>query len=256
MLNKYSGIIFDYGGTLDTCGDHWSEVIWDAYRHESVPVNKQAFREAYIYAERALAVNPVVKPDFHFADILRVKIRLQFAFLSGKELLYTGKDDAEKQKRLDTLLDFTDRQAEVTATGMAEHINGITNNLLDKNRSVLEYIRQKGMPMVLVSNFYGNIGTVLRDACMNTYFQKVVESATVGVRKPNPAIFALGVCALNVPCSEVLVVGDSYSKDILPAKELGCRTIWIKGRQWDDAVYDESVCDAVVTRLAEIKKFI
>lgn len=256
MLNKYSGIIFDYGGTLDTCGDHWSEVIWDGYRHESVPVSKQAFREAYIYAERALAVNPVVMPDFHFADILRVKIRLQLAFLAGKDLLYTGKDDAEKQKRLDTLLDFTDGQAEVTAAKMAEYINGITNKLLDENRSVLEYIRQKGLPMVLVSNFYGNIGTVLRDAGMDTYFLKVVESAAVGVRKPNPAIFALGVCALNVPCSEVLVVGDSYSKDILPAKELGCHTIWIKGRQWDDAVCDESICDAVVTRLAEIKKFI
>ena len=27
------GIIFDYGGTLDTRGDHWSEVIWKAYLH-------------------------------------------------------------------------------------------------------------------------------------------------------------------------------------------------------------------------------
>lgn len=79
MANKYSGIIFDYGGTLDTRGDHWSEVIWDGYRHESVPVGKQAFRDAYVYAERVLAVNPVVKADFHFADILRAKIRLQLA---------------------------------------------------------------------------------------------------------------------------------------------------------------------------------
>lgn len=256
MGNKYSGIIFDYGGTLDTRGDHWSEVIWDGYVHEQVAVNKQAFRAAYVYAERALAVNPIVKTNSHFIDILNAKIRLQLAFLCGRELLYTGKDDAEKQQQLCSLLNFSEEQINATATRIAEYINGITKSLLDENRSVLEYIRQKGLPMVLVSNFYGNINTVLCDAGIDTFFQKVIESAVVGVRKPNPAIFALGVCALDVPCSEVLVVGDSYTKDILPAKELGCHTVLIKGRQWESAVCDESICDAVVTRLADIKELI
>ncbi|MFC2493522.1 MAG: HAD family hydrolase, partial [Prevotella sp.] len=26
------GIIFDYGATLDTNGDHWGQVIWHAYQ--------------------------------------------------------------------------------------------------------------------------------------------------------------------------------------------------------------------------------
>ena len=28
---QLKGIIFDYGGTLDTDGLHWSEVLWTAY---------------------------------------------------------------------------------------------------------------------------------------------------------------------------------------------------------------------------------
>ena len=28
------GIIFDYGGTLDTRGDHWSEVLWQGYEQK------------------------------------------------------------------------------------------------------------------------------------------------------------------------------------------------------------------------------
>ena len=99
------GIIFDYGGTLDTRGDHWSEVIWQGYEHfgigvsddeeveAGVSIDKASYRLAYVYGERALAVNPIVKPDFHFVDILREKIALQLAFLSGKCLLPTGKDD-------------------------------------------------------------------------------------------------------------------------------------------------------------------
>ena len=32
------GIIFDYGGTLDTRGDHWSEVLWQGYEHFGIGV--------------------------------------------------------------------------------------------------------------------------------------------------------------------------------------------------------------------------
>ena len=49
------GIIFDYGGTIDSHGDHWSEVIWDGYRDAGVPVGKADFRDAYVETERELA---------------------------------------------------------------------------------------------------------------------------------------------------------------------------------------------------------
>ena len=91
----------------------------------------------------------------------------------------------------------------------------------------LEHLKQKGYPMVLVSNFYGNINQVLKDAGIDGYFEDVIESAVVGVRKPNPAIFALGVCALDLPASQVLVVGDTYGKDIVPAHKLGLSLIHI-----------------------------
>ena len=67
------GIIFDYGGTLDTRGDHWSEVLWQGYEHfgigvaddeevePGVSIHKQAFRDAYVYGERALAVNCILQ---------------------------------------------------------------------------------------------------------------------------------------------------------------------------------------------------
>ncbi len=253
---KISGIIFDYGGTLDARGDHWSEVIYDGYCQCGVEIDKTAYRDAYVYGERALAVNPIVTPDFHFVDILYAKLRLQLQFLSGRNLLDTGKDDAEKQALLTRNLGFDDNHIESVARRVADHISKATNELLEENRLILEQLRQKGLPLVLVSNFYGNIHTVLRDANLDGYFKDIVESAVVGVRKPNPAIFALGVCALDVPASEVLVVGDTYSKDIVPAHQLGCRAIWIKGRQWEEKTYDESICDAVITRLDEMLAYV
>jgi putative hydrolase of the HAD superfamily len=36
-----------------------------------------------------------------------------------------------------------------------------------------------------------------------------------------------------------VVIGDTYSKDIAPAKAAGCTTIWLKGQEWETtAVHD------------------
>lgn len=271
------GIIFDYGGTLDTRGDHWSEVLWQGYEHfgigvaddeevePGVSISKQAFRDAYVYGERALAVNPIVTPDFHFEDILREKLILELNFLAGKELLETGKDDAEKQAKLGNdsdasseslLLSLSDSEIHQIAVDMAHYINAKTLDLLQENKQVLEHLKQAGYPMVLVSNFYGNINQVLMDAEIDGYFKDVIESAVVGVRKPNPAIFALGVCALDLPASQVLVVGDTYGKDIIPAHKLGCHTLWIKGLQWEEKQVDESIPDGIIRKLSEMEEFL
>ena len=306
------GIIFDYGGTLDTRGDHWSEVLWQGYEHfgigvaddeevePGVSIHKQAFRDAYVYGERALAVNPIVTPDFHFEDILREKLILELNFLAGKELLETGKDDSEKQAKLGNLrndseasssemssssesssessssdssssdssssdsdasseslfLSLSDSEIHQIAVDMARYINSKTLALLNENRQVLEHLKQAGYPMVLVSNFYGNINQVLKDAEIDGYFKEVIESAVVGVRKPNPAIFALGVCALDLPASQVLVVGDTYGKDIIPAHKLGCHTLWIKGLQWEEKKVDESIPDGIIKKLSEMEGFL
>ena len=271
------GIIFDYGGTLDTRGDNWSEVLWQGYEHfgigvaadeevePGVSIHKQAFRDAYVYGERALAVNPIVTPDFHFEDILREKLILELNFLAGKELLETGKDDAEKQAKLGNdsdasseslLLSLSDSEIHQIAVDMAHYINAKTLDLLHENKQVLEHLKQAGYPMVLVSNFYGNINQVLKDAEIDGYFKEVIESAVVGVRKPNPAIFALGVCALDLPASQVLVVGDTYGKDIIPAHKLGCHTLWIKGLQWEEKQVDESIPDGIIRKLSEMEEFL
>lgn len=274
------GIIFDYGGTLDTRGDHWSEVLWQGYEHfgigvaddeevePGVSIHKQAFRDAYVYGERALAVNPIVTPDFHFEDILREKLILELNFLAGKKLLETGKDDSEKQAKLGNFgkdsdasseslfLSLSDSEIHQIAVDMARYINAKTLALLKENKQVLEHLKQKGYPMVLVSNFYGNINQVLKDAGIDGYFEEVIESAVVGVRKPNPAIFALGVCALDLPASQVLVVGDTYGKDIIPAHKLGCHTLWIKGLQWEEKKVDESIPDGIIQKLSEMEEFL
>lgn len=232
---EIKGIIFDYGGTLDTAGDHWSEVIWDAYQKANIAVDKPSFRVAYVEAERELARTLHILPEHDFHDLLLIKMRLELQYL------------AEESK-------FPPAQIEMKAAELAKLCYQAAKSQVEKAIPVLEDI-SKRYPLVLVSNFYGNIETVLQDFGLKKFFPEIIESAVVGVRKPDPEIFNLGVKKLGLKPEEVLVVGDSYKKDILPAEKLGCKTIWIKGKGWTEEE-DLQTHPNIIHDLTELKNYL
>lgn len=211
-FKNIKGIIFDYGGTIDTGGDHWSEIIWKAYQNGNVGVTKEDFRDAYVFAERELAKTRHILPEHNFYDLLLIKMRIELKNLAEKGLI-----PAES--------------IEILSPELAEYCYKSARNWVEKARFVLEKLYSK-YPLVLVSNFYGNVSAVLEDFDLLKYFKTIIESAVVGVRKPDPQIFRLGVDALALKPEETLVVGDSYKKDIVPAETIGCKVLWIKGKGW------------------------
>ena len=224
------GYIFDYGGTLDTGGQHWGKVIWHAYERQQVPVSEEAFRDAYVHAERTLGRNPIIQPDFTFYKTIETKIRIQLEYLQEKN------DVSSVSYYLKKLTD---------------DLYALTCKETAKSREVLLQLKQQ-YPMVLVSNFYGNIATVLKEFKLDGIFDTIIESAVVGVRKPDPQIFTLGVEALGMQPDEVVVVGDSMDKDIIPAGKAGCHTVWFKGEGWTNDPVDESPAGKVITDLTQI----
>ena len=234
-FSKVKGIIFDYGGTLDTGGDHWSEVIWDAWQKAGVVADKAEFREVYVYAERELARTLHILPHHNFHDLLQIKMQIELT-------------------RLSELGHFPPAEVEEMAVKVADICYSAAKDSVEKSKPVIETLA-KTYPLVLVSNFYGNISTVLKDFGIDGCFKKIIESAVVGVRKPDPEIFLLGVKALHLKPEEVLVIGDSYSKDIIPAQKAGCQAIWLKGRQWSREE-EETLHPATIRSLGEVLSFI
>lgn len=230
-ITKVKGLIFDYGGTLDTGGDHWSEIIWNAYQEAGVAVDKAEFREAYVYAERELARERHILPAHDFHDMLLIKMRIELEWLASNG--YMSPDAVEAK-------------TEETARICYEAARGSVANATP----VLEALSQR-YPMVLVSNFYGNIETVLEDFGVRKYFQAIIESAVMGIRKPDPRIFEHGVKALGLLPEETLVIGDSYRKDIVPAESIGCQAIWLKGKGWT-AEEDAQFHPNIIARLDEV----
>lgn len=208
------GLIFDYGGTIDTAAVHWSHILWQGYLSAGVPVTEQEFRTSYVWAERELARKTYILPQHNFLDLLRIKCDLETSDLVMRGVWITDEDNRRQVSEQIAL--FCDR-----------HVRAV----LEDVRPVLATLAER-FPMVIVSNFYGNLQTVLKEYNL-PYFQRIIESQTVGIRKPDPEIFRLGIQALGLKPDECTVIGDSWSKDILPAASLGCNTVWFQGRGWD-----------------------
>ena len=206
------GILIDFGGTIDSDGIHWFNAFSDAYAMVA-DVPKDLLWDAYVNTERTLGRNPIIKPTDTFCKTLQTKIALQTEYLQSKGITITAQD---------TILDTC--------------YNKVVKHISTVSKPTLERIN---LPMVLVTNFYGNMHTVLEEFGLDHLFKEVVESSVVGVRKPDPAIFRLGVKALGLEPQETVMIGDNYEKDIVPAQSIGCHTIWLSP-QSDKG--DGSVC--------------
>jgi FMN phosphatase YigB (HAD superfamily) len=204
------GILLDYGGTIDTNGLHWAVVLKNSYLKCGIELPEDLFNKAYSFGEKSLAINPLVKPSHTFLDVLRLKIEQQFIFLSDNGHLIDN----------------------IKIAAIANDCNLFAKNTVDAAVPVLEEL-SKDFPMIIVSNFYGNLNTVLEDFGIRKYFRNVVESAVVGIRKPDPAIYQYGVALFGFAAAECVVIGDSFSKDMIPAKKTGCKTVWLNAAGWE-----------------------
>ena len=227
------GLIFDYGGTLDSRGVHWSEVLWQGYCHADIPIDKETFRSAYVEGERALARERIILPQDDFHTLLLKKVELEIGFLAEKT------DEKTKRRWIEDVAAYCDNEA---------------RRCIDEARPMLQELHDR-YPMMLVSNFYGNIDEVLRAYGIRHLFKGIIESAVVGVRKPNPTLFRLGVDALELNPKEVLVVGDSLRKDIEPAEQLGCHVLWLKGKGWTKEE-DQQTHPNTISRITQVKDWL
>ena len=219
------GILIDFGGTIDSDGIHWFNAFQNAYSIVA-EVPEGLLREAYVHAERILGRNPIITPDFTFRQTLQIKIFLQSEYLqkNGIPIQETARN---------AILDYCYNR-------VVHHISAVAKPVLEKIQ----------LPLVLVTNFYGNMHTVLEEFDLNHLFKDIIESSVVGVRKPDPEIFRMGVKALGLLPQEAIMIGDSPDKDIIPAQSIGCQTIWLRGKSWSGT---NCTPDRTILSLAEIQ---
>lgn len=224
--NGIKGIIFDYGGTIDNPGRHWSRTILDGYHAAGIDIPYTDFWEAYVYAERQLAQEGMITPGDNFLTLMRIKIRAEIEHLHQKRLsgaIYPATNTSVTESVIEAIAQYCHEVARTNCRA--------ARCVLDALSDIPEHPSHtsRHLPMAIVSNFYGNLTAVLKDYGIDHYFRAVIDSASVGLRKPDPAIIQLGLNALALSPEEVIMVGDSIDNDIIPAQSIGLHTALLLG---------------------------
>lgn len=231
-MNK--AILFDFGGTLDTNGIHWSEKFRIAYNKANLKIKLEDFNEAYVKAEPQMYVE--VKRNDDFFTTIKKQAYLQLNYL-------------EKNKNysfLGTAVESSKKVAQICYKDVLKVINEV--------KEVLRDLKQD-FKLGVVSNFYGNLEAALKSLDIAGFFDILTDSTLVDIRKPDPGIFKIAINNLKVSPENTIVVGDSYERDIKPAKMLNCGTIWLDVSSWTKPGETKSA-DFIVKDIVEIKGII
>jgi putative hydrolase of the HAD superfamily len=66
---------------------------------------------------------------------------------------------------------------------------------------------------------------------IRSYFDSVIISDAVSIKKPDRRIFQLSLDELGVNAEEAIYVGDHPSNDVVGALDAGLDAIWLKGQE-------------------------
>lgn len=112
---------------------------------------------------------------------------------------------------------------------LAERFRDITiwSRVFPETASVLERLRARRYYLGVISNSIGTIGEQLARVGLAQYFENIIDSANVGVEKPNPEIFRLALERPGVEPREALFIGDTCATDIGGAEAAGLGGILI-----------------------------
>jgi putative hydrolase of the HAD superfamily len=94
--------------------------------------------------------------------------------------------------------------------------------------AAVDELRAHGVPVVVVSNSEGGLATLFDQLGITRHFDLLLDSAKLGVEKPEPGIwqFALRAYPASAP-DKVLHLGDTFATDIVGAQRLGFRAALI-----------------------------
>ena len=194
-------VLFDYGGTLDGAGSHWLTRFVALYRSAGIDLPFSRIREAFYRADEAA---------YAAEHIATASLRELMEFHVDVQLRALGITDRPLGRHLVDVF--------VTRSQIAHAVS----------RSVLAGLAER-FRLGVVSNFYGNVERVLTDADIAPLLSVIVDSAAVGLRKPDARIFTHAVTALEALPAETLHVGDSYERDVRAARAAGLRAAWLAG---------------------------
>jgi len=240
-MGTITALLFDFGGTLDGPA-HWLDRFLASYGAAGIEISRAELDPAFDEATRIGYGATRVVARFGLTDLVRFLVGHQFEHLrkSGPEALRATLDAAG-------------------ASGRHRFVESVTNHFVRETSNGLAHSRAmfgglKGrFKLGIVSNFYGNLENILKEAKMERFFAAVADSSSIGIFKPDARIFEAALKKIDCAPESAAMIGDSLAKDCAPARKLGMRTVWLRSGEGDSTPAAADITIRSIDEVAQIR---
>ncbi len=112
---------------------------------------------------------------------------------------------------------------------------GLWNRADPEAEEILRRLRGYRVGAGVISNSNGSVKGILEELGLARHLDFVLDSAVVGVEKPDPRIFRLALDAAGVEPEQAVYIGDLYSVDVLGARAAGLEAVLLDpGGAWGE----------------------
>ena len=123
------------------------------------------------------------------------------------------------------------------------------NQLFDGTVAILEYLQLK-YELHIITNGFDEIQSLkLERSGIVKYFNKVITSESVGVKKPNPKIFDFALQSANTLPENSIMIGDNLEADIQGALNVNMKAIFCN---FENTPVNENIIS--INHLSELKQ--
>lgn len=125
----------------------------------------------------------------------------------------------------------------------------------DDTFETLEHLKRAGYKLGIIANQTMGMAERLNSWGLLKFFDVIAASAELGVSKPNRLIFKKALELAGCLPQNSVMVGDRLDNDIIPAKSLEMKTIWVRKRssRAQKLEFGAGIADLIIDDLAELK---
>jgi len=217
MSNKYEHIFFDLDRTLWHFDENSKKVLNDIYINFEL---NNTIQSASIFIDKYQEINEI----------------LWRAYSKNK----ISKEDLRWKRFADTLLHYNIEDDDLSIKIGDYYVNHSPRQtlLFPYTKEVLEYLYPKYKLHIITNGFEEVQFIKLKESGILDYFQEVILSEKVGVKKPHPYIFKKAFSLSGATSNNSIMIGDDLYADIYGAQRVGMDHVYFN---FYDKVHDKIV---------------
>jgi HAD superfamily hydrolase (TIGR01509 family) len=190
--------LFDFGGTLDSDGVPWKERFYPLYREAGIEWDLPKFERLFYASDDSLIEEKLDEVGY----------------------------EATLFEQVSRVLRNGDRYDVPMARRISERFYSDSMRCLNRNRPLLQRLSER-YRLGIVSNFYGNLRFLCEEVGYGQIFDVVIDSARLGIAKPNAGIFKAALELLGCAPEQAVFVGDHPVRDMGGARALSMPHVWL-----------------------------